>query len=249
MTLFYIILSTLIGGIGSIAAAGLILLFPFEKRKQILPWLISYATGALLGAAFLGLLPEAMEKISSGKILAAVLVGIFLFFILEKLIIWRHCHEDECDHHNRAGVLIMIGDSLHNFIDGIVIAMAFITSVPLGIASSLAVISHEIPQEIGDFAILLESGYSKSKALLFNALSSLGTLAGGILGYYFLSEISEYIPFFMAVAAASFIYVAAADLFPSLHKYTKLSHTIYQLVFIAAGISSILLIRNLSHEH
>ncbi|MDH5720717.1 MAG: ZIP family metal transporter [Spirochaetia bacterium] len=247
--LIWIIGFALIAAVGSIAAASLILLFPIEKRKKVLPWLISYATGTLLGASFLGLLPEAMETLSNAETLGATLVGIILFFILEKLIIWRHCHQHDCDAHNRAGVLIMVGDSVHNFIDGIVIAMAFLVSVPLGIATAFAVISHEIPQEVGDFAILIESGYTKKKAFLFNLFSSFSTLVGGILGYFFLSSMEKSMPYLMAVSAASFIYVAVADLFPNLHKYTALSHTILQILFIVLGVFSIVLIRSLSHSH
>ena len=143
----------------------------------------------------------------------------------------------------------MVGDSVHNFIDGIVIAMAFLVSVPLGIATAFAVISHEIPQEVGDFAILIESGYSKKKAFLFNLFSSFSTLVGGILGYFFLSSIQKSIPYLMAISAASFIYVAVADLFPNLHKYTAISQTLLQILFIIAGVLSIVLIEELSHAH
>jgi len=203
--------------------------------------LISYATGTLLGAAFLGLIPHALNDIPASAALSAVLGGIVLFFVLEKLVLWRHCHEERCEIHGTAGPLILIGDALHNFIDGVVIAAAFLTSIPLGIAASLAVISHEVPQEVGDFAILLESGYSRARAFLYNIISGLTALLGAVLAYLFLIGVKIAIPYIMALSAASFIYIATADLFPTLHRYANPKHGLRQLALMLAGIGTIVL--------
>jgi zinc and cadmium transporter len=168
-----------------------------------------------------------------------VLAGIVLFFMLEKLVIWRHCHKMHCEVHGTAGPLILVGDAFHNFVDGFVIAAAFLTSIPLGIAASLAVIAHEVPQEVGDFAILLENGYSKRQALLLNTLSSLATLPGAVIAYYFLAATQEAVPYILALSAASFIYIAVADLVPGLHKQVGLKPAVIQLVLIIAGIGTI----------
>lgn len=141
----------------------LFLLFPEGIRKLLVPWLISYATGTLLSAAFLGMIPASLEQAPAITVMATVLAGVVLFFVLEKFVLWRHCHEDQCEIHGRAGPLILIGDAFHNFVDGVVIATAFLTSMPLGIATAVAVIAHEVPQEIGDFAILLDNGYGRTK--------------------------------------------------------------------------------------
>ncbi|HSC79469.1 MAG TPA: ZIP family metal transporter [Chitinolyticbacter sp.] len=184
---------------------------------------------------------------SVAAVSATLLAGILLFFVLEKLVIWRHCHHD--DHaghghahghahgeHGRAGAMIMIGDTFHNFLDGAVIAAAFMADTSVGIATALAIIAHEIPQEVGDFIVLLHSGYSKAKALLFNVVSSLAALAGGLLAYFSLQTVQQLQPYILALGAASLIYVAIADLIPGLHKRTRLSDTVQQVALIAAGV-------------
>ena len=183
--LAWIILFSLLGSVGAVLGARVVLLLPEKHRKILVTKLISYATGTLLGAVFLGLVPKALKESSSPGIIVWLLWGILFFFVMEKLILWRHCHLPECDVHASAGPLLLIGDAVHNFTDGVIIAGAFLLSLPLGIATGLAVISHEIPQELGDFAILLETGYSRGKALLYNTVSALTTLPGAILGYYF----------------------------------------------------------------
>jgi zinc and cadmium transporter len=183
--LAWIILFSLLGSVGALLGAALVLLLPEKFRKILVANLVSYATGTLLGAVFLGLIPKALEKSSSPGILAWLLAGILFFFVMEKLILWRHCHVPECDVHASAGPLLLIGDAFHNFTDGVIIAGAFLLSLPLGIATGLAVISHEIPQELGDFAILLDSGYSRGQALFYNTMSALATLPGALLGYFF----------------------------------------------------------------
>jgi zinc and cadmium transporter len=240
MLLTWIIGFSLIGSVGAILFAGAYLLFPVRIRQHIIPWLISYATGTLLGAAFLGLLPHALEDAPVQSILSTVLVGILAFFLLEKIVIWRHCHDAACEKHAAAGPLLLIGDALHNFIDGIAIATAFFASIPVGITTALAVFAHEFPQEAGDFAILLENGYSRQRALAYNILSSLGTLPGAFSAYYFLMEARMFAGHIMALSAASFIYIAIADLIPSLHKQFDLKHAISQFAFILAGVGTIL---------
>lgn len=182
-----------------------------------------------------------MNHVPASSALPTVLIGVVLFFILEKLVLWRHCHEEYCEVHRTSGPLILIGDALHNFVDGVIIAATFLTSIPLGIATSMAVISHEIPQEVGDFAILLESGYSRVRAFLYNIISSLGALLGALLAYLFFIELHKAIPYIMALSAASFIYIAIADLIPSLHRYTGLKYSIPQLALMLAGIGTITL--------
>lgn len=244
---FWIILFTLIGGILSVIAASLFLLVPDRHYASILPHGVSFALGALLSAAFLDLLPHAVENAGTGNIeglFATVLIGILVFFLLEKLLLWRHCHTHDCEAHNDgqahyhqpAGTLIVMGDGIHNFVDGVLIAAAFLTDLHLGIVTSLAVAAHEIPQEVGDFAILLQSGFSKGKALFYNLLSSLGTVAGGVLAYFALEHVHNMLPYFLALAASSFIYVAVADLIPSLHKKTHAEAVVQQMSLILAGV-------------
>ena len=240
MLLLWIILFSVLGSVGAIAGAALILFFPENTRKNILPCLLSYATGTLLGAAFLGMIPHALQQVTPLAISSTVLAGIVIFFLLEKIVIWRHCHEQECEVHGAAGLLILIGDAFHNFVDGFVIAAAFLSSVPLGIAASLAVIAHEIPQEVGDFAILLDNGYTRKRALLLNTLSSLSTLPGAVIAYLFLGTAQEAIPFILAISAASFIYIAVADLVPNLHRQMGLKPAVIQIIFMLTGIATIL---------
>jgi zinc and cadmium transporter len=246
--LAWILFTSLAGGALSVLAAAL---FALTARGAWVPHLISYAIGALLGAAFLEVLPNAVEAQGEvGTTTAIVLAGILGFFVLEKLVLWRHCHDDHCEghephppaqDHGRSGLLILVGDTFHNFIDGVLIAAAFMQDVRLGIVTALAIIAHEIPQEVGDFLILLHSGYSRLKALAFNLLSSLATLVGGLLAYFALSAVQGVVPVFLALAAASMIYVAVADLIPGLHRRTELRATVQQVLLIAAGVASIVL--------
>ena len=231
MTLIvWIIIFSLLGSVVSTGGAALLLYFSEGLRRLLTPSLISYATGTLLGAAFLGMIPNALTHTQAAPILASVLAGILFFFLLEKMVIWRHCHVEGCEVHGSAGTLIIFGDAFHNFFDGVVVTAAFLTSIPLGMATGLAVIAHEIPQEIGDFAILLDSGYSKRKALLYNLLSSITTLPGALIAYFFLQTAKTAVPYILAISAASFIYIAIADLIPKLHQKLGIGvrhHTIY----------------------
>ncbi len=256
-----IIIFTAIGGVLSVLAAGVFLWLPEKQRNKILPHGISFAIGALLAVAFWGLIPHAFEEVESSQFQAlsgTILAGILGFFVLEKLLIWRHCHSGSCeahgddthsDHgHKSAGTLIIIGDGIHNFVDGVLIAAAFLTDVKLGIVTSLAVAAHEIPQEVGDFAILLQSGYSKSKALFYNVLASFTTVIGGILAYFSLEDLHDILPFFLALASSSFIYIAVADLIPSLHKKTDIKTSMHQIVLILAGVLLISTLHGFAHD-
>ena len=242
MLFFWVLGFSLLGSIGSVAGAALLLVFPDAVRRKFVPCLISFASGTLIGAAFLGMIPAGLKGAPVRDVMAAVLLGLVLFFILEKLVIWRHCHEQDCEAHGRAAPLILIGDAFHNFVDGIVIAAAFLTSIPLGITASIAVIAHEIPQEVGDFAILLESGYSRSKALVLNTLSSATTLPGAVIAYFWLAEAEAAKPYVLSISAASFIYIAIADLIPSLHKKGSFAEGLRQTLLLALGIATIALL-------
>ena len=243
--LAWIIIFTLMGGLLSVASAALLLLVPENHHPRILPHGVSFALGALLSVAFLDLLPDALATAGSEhteSLLATVLIGILGFFLLEKLLIWRHCHADHCETHSEehfhqpAGTLIVVGDAIHNSVDGILIAAAFLTDINLGIITSLAVAAHEIPQEVGDFAILLQSGYGRGKALAYNLLSSLATMVGGILAYFSLEHIHGWLPYILSIAASSFIYIAVADLIPSLHQKTTARAAFQQIALIVAGV-------------
>ena len=199
MILILIIGFSFLGSVGAISLASAYLLFPEKIRHSIVPCLISYATGTLLGAAFLGLLPHAMSHAQPTPVLAVVLAGIIGFFVLEKIVVWRHCHDGECEVHGRAGALILVGDAFHNFVDGVTIAAAFIASIPVGIATGLAILAHELPQEVGDFAILLESGYTRRQAILYNILSGLSTFPGALLAYFLLTATQRLTPYVMAM--------------------------------------------------
>ena len=237
--LAWIIGFSLLGSLGAIGAAALFMLFPENVRRIVVPSLISYATGTLLGAAFLGMLPAALSQAPARTVMATVLVGMVFFFVLEKLVLWRHSHDEPDEVRDGAGLLILFGDSLHNFVDGIVIAVAFMTSVPLGVATALAVIAHEIPQEVGEFAILLDAGFGRARALLLNTLSASMTLPGGILAYFWLAGARQAVPYVLALSAASFIYIAAADLIPSLNKQQTAADTVRQFLLLLAGIATI----------
>jgi zinc and cadmium transporter len=243
MILSLIVLFTLLGSICSVGLAGLLLLFKEKRLSSITDFLVPYAIGTLLGASFFGMIPHALLHLTSTSVFPTVLCGIILFYVLEKFALWRHCHESPCDVHTRAGTMILIGDSLHNFVDGVAIAAAFAGSVSLGIATSAAVIAHEIPQEIGDFAILLESGYSRSRALWFNALSSMAALPGAVMTYFLLPVVQSLVPYLLSVSAASFIYIAMADLVPGRRATGGLRSLAWELPLIALGIGTIIALR------
>ena len=238
--IFWVILFSILGSIGAISAAGSFLLLSDKKQKSLVSILISFATGTLLASAFLGLLPEAIEEIGEPHLLLPfVLGGILFFFFLEKLLIWRNCQNNECEVHGaeNAGSIILFGDAFHNFTDGIVIAASFLTDFYLGLIVSLSIIMHEIPQETGDFAIILHSGYSKKKAYIYNTLSSSTTIPAAIIGYYILDVVHFFVPYMLAISAASFLYIALSDLAPELHKKVGSRDYFKQLIFILLGVA------------
>ena len=239
MTLAWILAATVAGGVLSVVAAAAV---AFNARASWVPILISYAVGALLGAVFLQILPHAFQMSDSMERTAGtILAGILLFFVLEKLVLWRHCHIEECEAHDppqaahdhgRSGMMIMIGDTFHNFVDGVLIAAAFLANHELGVVTAIAIIAHEVPQEVGDFLILLHSGYSKSQALLLNLLSSAAMVVGGVLAFFALQTLQHWVPSLLALAAASMLYVSVADLIPGLHRRPELLATLQQVVLI-----------------
>jgi zinc and cadmium transporter len=276
--LAWIVSTCLLGGVMSVMIAAF---FALNAQRKWVPMLVSYAIGALLAAVFLEILPHAFEVAPSVEAMTGtVLFGILLFFTLEKLVLWRHCHGDHCEahamhdeahcpdnkpksgfkftpvkehapsitahhHHDhahddgRSGMMIMIGDTFHNFVDGILIAAAFMVDTQVGLVTAIAIIAHEIPQEVGDFLILLHSGYSKKQALLFNLFSSLATMVGGLIAYAALQTVQSWVPYILSLAAASMLYVAVADLIPGLHKRTAMKDTVMQISLIFLGVASI----------
>ena len=233
---------SLLGSLGGLLLAALLLLFPDSVRTKLLPWLVSYAVGTLLGVALLALLPEALEQLPSTRVFEAVLAGILLFFVLEKLVLWRHCHTDACEVHGAAASLVLIGDAFHNFVDGAMIGTAVVTSIPLGISTAIAVATHEVPQEVGDFAVLLHSGYSRKRAFMLNILSGLSALAGTVLAVLLVGSAPTLKPYLLCIAASSFLYIAMADLIPDLHSGRIEGGALRQLILVGLGIATAMLL-------
>jgi len=294
----WIILFAAVGGIASAAFAGLFLLLPERVGLRMLPHFVSFATGALIGAALLGLLPEAMESAGPGGehgIGAAMVLGLGVFFIIEKLVLWRHAHsqardqghDDEVDvgheqghaagHvHNHAasrghdhrhdhggfghdhghdhgrdaatGVLVLIGDSVHNALDGILIAAAFLTNVPLGLVTTLAVAAHEIPHRVGDFALLLHAGMSRQRAMFLNMATGLASVLGGIVAYFGLNQAQQALPYALALAAAGFLYIAVAGLIPGLHRRADPRTSLAQVLLMGTGVAIIAVAESLTRH-
>lgn len=255
-TLLLIVVFT--AGCGALSAliAGTFLLLPAARRDALVPHLVSFATGALLGAALLALVPHALDSgVGAHGIGIALVGGIIAFFALEKMVLWRHCHADACEahgplEHHRAkasATLILWGDAFHNTLDGVLIAAAFLTDVHLGIVTAIAVFAHEIPQEIGDIAILLNGGMRRRRALLLNVLVSLTSVLGAVVAYYLLEQALGALPYALAVAAASFLYIAVADLIPGLHRRVDARGSFQQVALIALGIALIAITHGLAH--
>jgi zinc and cadmium transporter len=230
---------TLAGSLGGALVASALLLLSDRLRVQLVPWLVSYAVGTLLGVALLVLLPEALENLPPRSVLGSVLAGIMLFFLLEKLVLWRHCHTNDCEAHGTAAPMVIIGDAFHNFLDGVIIGAAVRTSVPLGVSTALAVATHEIPQEIGDMAILLHAGYSRRKALVLNLVSGASAVLGALVSVFALEWVPHITQYVLSVAAAGFLYVAMADLIPDLHRGRIDATTLRQLALALAGIGTV----------
>jgi zinc and cadmium transporter len=254
-TLGWIIVVTLAGGVLSLLAAAALAL---RARAAQVPLLVSYAVGALLGAVFIELLPHAVESARDpAQIGTTILAGLIAFFVLEKIVLWRHCHQEQCEAHDppvpvahdhgRSGMMIMVGDTFHNLVDGVLIAAAFAANVEVGIVTALAIVAHEIPQEVGDFLILLNSGYSKRAAFAFNLLSSAAMVLGGTAAYFALQTMQHWVPTLLALAIASMLYVSVADLIPGLHRRPELHASVQQVLLILLGIATIWLVGELAH--
>lgn len=235
---------SLVGSFAGLLLAATLLLFPAEARGKLVPWLVSYAVGTLLGSSLLHLVPEALEHVPPRQGVFALLAGILSFFVLEKLVIWRHCHEgdDECATHSRAASLVIFGDAFHTFIDGVIIGAAVLTSAPLGLSTALAAATHEIPQELGDFGVLLHAGYTPRRALLLNVASGATGVVGAVAVYVAASQLPSALPYLLAFAAGGFLYIAMADLIPGLHSHQQANHPVRQTLLIGAGIATMLLV-------
>lgn len=206
--------------------------------QKILFGFIGFSAGALIGGAFLHILPEALEKAKSTVVFYYLILGIVLFFLMEKYLHWRHCHNGVCEIHAFT-YLNLVGDGFHNFIDGMVIAASFIVSLKLGIVTTLAVILHEIPQELGDFGVLVYGGFSKQKALVYNFISALMAIFGAIIGYFISDFAKGFSNFILPLTAGGFIYIASSDLIPEIHKEKNLRRS--NLAFIAFLLGIILM--------
>ena len=232
---------SLLGSCGGLLVASTLVSFPSRVRDRLVPWLVSYAVGALLGVALLDILPEALTMLTPPAVFGTLLAGILVFFTLEKLVLLRHCHTHQCQVHGATAPLLFIGDGFHNFIDGAIICAAVMTSVPLGINTAVAVAAHEIPQEVGDVAILLASGYSRGRALLLNLVTGGASLAGALAAFGAVQVIPSIRPYVLAMSAASLLYIAMSDLIPNLHKGEIDASALRQVLLIAAGIGTIVL--------
>ena len=234
MPLLYTILSTLVISLGSLA--GVITLS--VRREQLQKWLLSLvaiSAGTMLGAAMFHLLPEAAAGMESQTLFGLVTISFVIFFLIEKVLHWRHCHDDNCSEHS-LGWMNLIGDSLHNFIDGLVIGAAYATSIQLGVIASIAVISHEIPQEIGDYGVLLHSGWTVKRALIANFLIATTSVLGGIIGFFLAAQSTNFALYLTPIAAGGFIYIAASDLIPELRKEKTGHGSIGTAIFFVLGL-------------
>ena len=258
MTLFYIVLATLIGGVLSVLIAASMTVHVLSRMVK---HLVSLSAGVLLATSLLHVLPEAFEsQAGSHELFATLLAGLLFFFLLEKAELYRHVHHHEGDGHDhhhhfdaeqagRGGFSVLVGDSIHNFCDGVIIAAAFLASPELGVTTALAVVLHEIPQEVGDYIVLLNAGFSRRKALMYNAASGLAAVAGGVMGYFVVGAWDTVFPYLLVVASSSFIYVAVADLIPQMQRRLPLREMAAQVGWIGAGLGVVLLAMELMHAH
>lgn len=244
-SLIFTIVALIAGSVGSVGLAGLLLLLKDSRLQDISTYLTYLAGGTLLGSAFLGMIPEAITMLDSQTIFKFILAGILFFFVLEKIILWRTCRNIDCERHIKAAApMILVGDAFHNAIDGVVIAASFLTSIELGIFVSISIVFHEVPQELGDFGVLLKV-YSKRRALLYNMLSGSSAIVAGIVAYYFMGTMKSLIPYALAFSASSFLYIALADLIPEMHQKTKFKESIIQILLIIIGISIIYIVKQM----
>ena len=245
--LLYILVSTFAISLGALVGIFTLVLNQ-EKLSKILLFLVSLSTGTLMGGAFLHLLPEAAEKLAPNKLYALVLSAFVLFFLVEKVFQWRHCHKmKSCDVHT-FGYMNLFGDAVHNFIDGLIIAATFLTSPSLGMITTLAIALHEIPQEIGDFGVLLYAGFNKKKALIANFFVALTVVLGGIAGYFLSFVLRNFIPYLLPFAAGGFIYIAASDLMPEIRKETNLQKSVISFGVFLLGIMLMFLVKLIGNE-
>jgi len=206
-----------------------------ELLGKIVLGLVGFSAGALMGGAFLHLMPEALEASESTLVFSYVIIGFIFFFLLERLLYWRHCHDGRCDVHIFT-YLNLIGDGIHNFVDGLIIAASFMAGIQLGVVTTLAVILHEIPQELGDFGVLVYGGFSKARALFYNLLSALTAILGASVGYFVSSYVESFTVLLVPLAAGGFIYVSGSDLVPQLHKETEMGRSMLSFGFFLVGI-------------
>ena len=245
MTLFIIILATFLITL-CVWVAVLFMFFKKEVLDKILIFLVSLSAGALMGGAFLHLLPEASEVMDIDSLFGIFLISFIIFFLIEKILHWRHCHKLDCSVHT-FGYMNLIGDSLHNFIDGLVIASVFMIDFKLGIVTTLVVAIHEIPQEIGDYGVLIYAGFKRKMALILNYIVSLTIVLGGIVGYLLFSSLENFLPFLLPFAAGGFVYIAASDLMPEIRKESNLKKSIISFLFFILGIILIYLVKFIGH--
>jgi len=258
MTLLYIVAATFAGGLLSVVIAASLTVTVLSK---VVHHLVSLSTGVLLGTALLHVLPEAFEsRVAPSTLFLTLLAGLLFFFLLEKAELYRHGHHHESDHHHhhhgfdrlqagRGGWSVLVGDSIHNFCDGIIIAAAFLTDTQLGVVTSAAIIAHEIPQEVGDYIVLLNAGLTRKKALLYNAASGLAAVVGGVLGYFVVGPWEQLFPYLLVIASSSFVYVAVADLIPQLQHRLPLRETLAQIAWLAVGLGITVMIVGSLHGH
>lgn len=228
-----------------VSLAGIITLsLSLERLKKILIFLVSFSAGAMLGDVFFHIMPEISEAQGFAGLTPILFIGgILLFFILEKYIHWTHCHEPLSEQHpHHLAAMNLFGDGLHNFIDGLMIAASYIISIPLGLATTLAIVFHEIPQEIGEFGVLLHSGFTKKKAIFFNLISAAMAIIGTVIGLMLADRSDAFAAAILPITAASFIYIATADLIPELHKETKMSRSFIQLISLLLGVAAMYLL-------
>jgi zinc and cadmium transporter len=233
-----IMLASFLGSVFALIG-GVFLLWREDLARKFSLTLVSFATGSLIGVAFFDLLPEALAESEYPKVAIAVVLGLLTVFFLEKTLTWHHCHDnEECDVHHVSTSMVMVGDSLHNFIDGLAIALSFAVDARVGIATSIAVFFHEVPQEIGDFGTLLHAGYTRKQVLLFNIFTALLTFAGALIGYLFLPVIGPFLPLLLAFTAGSFLYIAMSDLMPEL-RHPRGGSEVMHMSALLLGISII----------
>jgi zinc and cadmium transporter len=242
-----VLILSLLGSCGGLLVASTLLLFNDSLRERLVPWLVSYAVGALLGVALLDLLPEALTLLDPATVFGTLLAGILVFFVLERLVLLRHCHTDACQVHGATAPLVIIGDAFHNFMDGAIICAAVLSSVPLGINTAIAVAAHEIPQEVGDVAILLGAGYSRRRALILNVASGGSGILGALVAFAAVTVVPAVRPFVLAFSSASLLYIAMSDLIPDLHRGQIDANSMRQVLLIGAGIATIVVFGRIVH--